>query len=227
MPVVGRHGDLQGRVPRALLRGESATAFGENLRQHSRAGARASSTPRLANAIANAPSVVANRQAHVRHPSAARHCHDSRRAPFAHGSQRHHGSTDQTQREVVLFPDTFTNYFEPEVAIAATEVLERANFRVVIPKDDLCCGRPLYDAGDARSREAAPARGDGRAVADGRARRVCGRPRAELHPHLPRRIARALSRQPARADARANARSCSTNSSCARSPVSCRRNPNR
>jgi len=50
-------------------------------------------------------------------------------------------------QEVLLFPDTFSNFFEPEVAIAATEVLERAGFRVVIPARDLCCGRPLYDQG--------------------------------------------------------------------------------
>ncbi|HLW69660.1 MAG TPA: FAD-binding and (Fe-S)-binding domain-containing protein [Candidatus Binataceae bacterium] len=48
---------------------------------------------------------------------------------------------------VVLFPDTFTNFFEPAVAIAATEVMERAGFRVVIPARDLCCGHPLYEAG--------------------------------------------------------------------------------
>ena len=50
-------------------------------------------------------------------------------------------------REVVLFPDTFNNFFEPQVAIAAVEVLERAGFRVIVPRDQLCCGRPLYDQG--------------------------------------------------------------------------------
>ena len=50
-------------------------------------------------------------------------------------------------REVVLFPDTFNNFFEPHVAIAAVEVLERAGFRVIVPRDELCCGRPLYDQG--------------------------------------------------------------------------------
>jgi FAD/FMN-containing dehydrogenase/Fe-S oxidoreductase len=50
-------------------------------------------------------------------------------------------------REVVLFPDTFNNFFEPEVAIAAVEVLERAGFRVTIPPKYVCCGRPLYDQG--------------------------------------------------------------------------------
>jgi Fe-S oxidoreductase len=51
------------------------------------------------------------------------------------------------QQQVVLFPDTFTNFFEPEVPIAATEVLERAGFEVLLPSRDLCCGRPLYEAG--------------------------------------------------------------------------------
>ncbi len=52
-----------------------------------------------------------------------------------------------SMREVVLFPDTFNNYFEPQVAIAAVEVLERAGFRVIVPRHHLCCGRPLYDQG--------------------------------------------------------------------------------
>jgi Fe-S oxidoreductase len=33
------------------------------------------------------------------------------------------------------------------VAQAAVEVLERAGFRVTIPRNRLCCGRPLYDFG--------------------------------------------------------------------------------
>jgi FAD/FMN-containing dehydrogenase/Fe-S oxidoreductase len=48
---------------------------------------------------------------------------------------------------VLLWPDTFNNYFHPATAIAAVEVLEAAGFRVIIPKAHLCCGRPLYDHG--------------------------------------------------------------------------------
>ena len=48
---------------------------------------------------------------------------------------------------VVLFADTFNNHFHPDVAIAATEVLEDAGFRVEVPMADVCCGRPLYDYG--------------------------------------------------------------------------------
>ena len=50
-------------------------------------------------------------------------------------------------REVVLFPDTFTNFFEPEVGIAAVKVLEGTGFKVSIPDRNICCGRPLYDQG--------------------------------------------------------------------------------
>jgi FAD/FMN-containing dehydrogenase/Fe-S oxidoreductase len=48
---------------------------------------------------------------------------------------------------VVLWPDTFNNYFHPETGIAAVEVLERAGFSVKLPQAHLCCGRPLYDFG--------------------------------------------------------------------------------
>ncbi|HEX3998713.1 MAG TPA: FAD-binding and (Fe-S)-binding domain-containing protein [Pirellulales bacterium] len=48
---------------------------------------------------------------------------------------------------VVVFADTFNDHFHPDVAIAATEVLEDAGFRVHVPMADVCCGRPLYDYG--------------------------------------------------------------------------------
>jgi FAD/FMN-containing dehydrogenase/Fe-S oxidoreductase len=50
-------------------------------------------------------------------------------------------------RRVLFWPDTFTNYFEPEVAIAAVEELEAAGFHVQVPRGRVCCGRPLYDYG--------------------------------------------------------------------------------
>jgi Fe-S oxidoreductase len=48
---------------------------------------------------------------------------------------------------VLLWPDTFNNYYHPETALAATEVLEHAGYRVELPTAGLCCGRPLYDSG--------------------------------------------------------------------------------
>ncbi|HQT26849.1 MAG TPA: FAD-linked oxidase C-terminal domain-containing protein, partial [Burkholderiales bacterium] len=48
---------------------------------------------------------------------------------------------------VILWPDTFNNYFRPETALAAAVVLENAGYIVELPKRQLCCGRPLYDFG--------------------------------------------------------------------------------
>jgi FAD/FMN-containing dehydrogenase/Fe-S oxidoreductase len=49
-------------------------------------------------------------------------------------------------RPVVLWSDTFTNYFHPEVGRAAVQVLERLGYHVTVPPQT-CCGRPLYDFG--------------------------------------------------------------------------------
>jgi Fe-S oxidoreductase len=54
---------------------------------------------------------------------------------------------DGKNGRVILWPDTFNNFFHPETAKAAVEVLENAGFGVVVPSVDLCCGRPLYDYG--------------------------------------------------------------------------------
>ncbi len=48
---------------------------------------------------------------------------------------------------VILWADTFNNYFHPSTGEAALDVLESLGFEVQIPKQSLCCGRPLYDYG--------------------------------------------------------------------------------
>jgi FAD/FMN-containing dehydrogenase/Fe-S oxidoreductase len=50
-------------------------------------------------------------------------------------------------RRVILWADTFTNYFHAPIGLAAAEALESAGYRVVVPELHLCCGRPLYDYG--------------------------------------------------------------------------------
>jgi FAD/FMN-containing dehydrogenase/Fe-S oxidoreductase len=69
--------------------------------------------------------------------------------------RRRRGETRPNERRhgarVILWPDTFNNYFHPETAVAAVEILERAGFDVEIPRADLCCGRPQYDYGMVRS----------------------------------------------------------------------------
>ncbi len=49
--------------------------------------------------------------------------------------------------QVLLFADTFNNYFLPQTARAAVEVLEHAGYQVLVPMENVCCGRPLYDHG--------------------------------------------------------------------------------
>ena len=52
-----------------------------------------------------------------------------------------------TGMPVLLWPDTWNNYFHPETLGAAHEVLGSAGFQVQVPAQHVCCGRPLYDFG--------------------------------------------------------------------------------
>jgi FAD/FMN-containing dehydrogenase/Fe-S oxidoreductase len=61
---------------------------------------------------------------------------------FAHRARKPHDGP-----RVVLWPDTFTNFFEPEIGIAAVKSLESIGCQVELPRGALCCGRPLYDYG--------------------------------------------------------------------------------
>jgi Fe-S oxidoreductase len=68
---------------------------------------------------------------------------------------------------VMLWPDTFTNNFHPEVGKAAVAVLEDAGFRVELPAKTLCCGLTWISTGQL-----------------GVARRVLNRTMAALRPAL-------------------------------------------
>ena len=50
-------------------------------------------------------------------------------------------------KSVLLWADTFTNYFQPHIAEAAYQVLSDAGFNVKVLQRHVCCGRPLYDFG--------------------------------------------------------------------------------
>ncbi|HEY6962118.1 MAG TPA: FAD-linked oxidase C-terminal domain-containing protein [Gaiellaceae bacterium] len=98
----------------------------------------ASHAPRLTNALAPSTKRLVGIDARRELP---RFATQTFAAWFASRPARDDGSP------VVLWPDTFTNYFHPEVGRAAVDVLERAGFRVVLPRGRVCCGRPLYDQG--------------------------------------------------------------------------------
>jgi Fe-S oxidoreductase len=96
----------------------------------------------VANAAAALPPVkkLAGITAHRQLPKFAR---ESFRAWF----EERGGPVNRDAPRVLLWPDTFTNYFEPAVGQAAVEVLEHAGFRVELTPDGVCCGRPLFDFG--------------------------------------------------------------------------------
>lgn len=68
--------------------------------------------------------------------------------PFRKWFERRSASNSGSSvRRIILWPDTFTNFFHPHIARAAVHVFESAGYSVAIPRKPLCCGRPLYDFG--------------------------------------------------------------------------------
>jgi Fe-S oxidoreductase/FAD/FMN-containing dehydrogenase len=117
----------------------------------------ASHAPRVANVLGRFP--VTRRLA-----SSLLHIHPSRRLPefatttFVTRVAAHHGrnragvplrsaGAKAEGKTVLLWADTFTNYFHPHVAEAAHKVLSDAGFAVKVLRRHVCCGRPLYDFG--------------------------------------------------------------------------------
>jgi FAD/FMN-containing dehydrogenase/Fe-S oxidoreductase len=98
----------------------------------------ASHAPALANALAPVAKRLAGLASERPVPRFAR---QTFRAWFEGRGSRNEGT------RVLLWPDTFTNFLQPEVGRAAVEVLEAAGYRVELPPSGLCCGRPLYDYG--------------------------------------------------------------------------------
>lgn len=51
------------------------------------------------------------------------------------------------EADVVIWPDTFTNFFRPHALHAAADVLQGLGCRVALPLRVACCARPLYAEG--------------------------------------------------------------------------------
>ncbi|MBO0693441.1 MAG: 4Fe-4S dicluster domain-containing protein, partial [Acidimicrobiaceae bacterium] len=56
-------------------------------------------------------------------------------------------SGDGSRGSVLLWPDTFTNHFDPQIGVAAAEVLEAAGWRVTVPSEPVCCGLTWISTG--------------------------------------------------------------------------------
>ena len=59
---------------------------------------------------------------------------------------RQRRTTTASERKVVLFDDCFLSHNYPQVGRAATELLEKAGFQVVLARQE-CCGRPMISKG--------------------------------------------------------------------------------
>ena len=117
-----------------------------------------SAAPAIANALVNAPGVT-QAVKHILQVAPERRLPRIARTTFRqwvarHGvrtvGRTHPGATsrrDGQRTDVILWIDTFNNYFHPETSQAAFEVLESAGYTVTVPQRRLCCGRPLYDFG--------------------------------------------------------------------------------
>jgi FAD/FMN-containing dehydrogenase/Fe-S oxidoreductase len=112
----------------------------------------ASHVPNLANALTHAPILAAAIKA-IGGIAQQRQIPSFAEVPYWKW-HRQRPLLECSGKPVILFVDTFNNYFRPRTAISATRVLERAGFRVIIPKHPVCCGRPLFDWGMLKSAKA-------------------------------------------------------------------------
>ncbi|MGN6872892.1 MAG: FAD-binding and (Fe-S)-binding domain-containing protein, partial [Solirubrobacteraceae bacterium] len=107
----------------------------------------AARAPRLANALTHAPGlgsqgkrlvgIAPERDVPRFATQTFRDWHDKRQA----------AQPDPARPPVVLWADTFTNLFEPDIGKSALAVLDAAGFAPRLSPPGLCCGRPLYDFG--------------------------------------------------------------------------------
>jgi FAD/FMN-containing dehydrogenase/Fe-S oxidoreductase len=66
------------------------------------------------------------------------------RAQFNHNPTQ---SSPTSAQSVLLWPDTWNNYFHPQALTSAVKLLDATGASVQIPRNHICCGRPLYDFG--------------------------------------------------------------------------------
>ena len=57
------------------------------------------------------------------------------------------GRSTGSRGRVVLFHDTYMNFNYPSIGIAATRLLEALGYEVLLVKDRVCCGKPMFSKG--------------------------------------------------------------------------------
>jgi FAD/FMN-containing dehydrogenase/Fe-S oxidoreductase len=67
--------------------------------------------------------------------------------PYTHKLPFNGCAVESPSQEVLLWPDTWNNYYRPHTLTSAESLLAEAGFHVQTPNNHICCGRPLYDFG--------------------------------------------------------------------------------
>lgn len=106
----------------------------------------AAMAPRLANVLTQTPGLRTIARA-VAGVARQREIPKFASQPFTAWFARRTSHVARRTSHVILFADTWNNYFLPDTARAAVAVLEAAGFTVEVPRSHMCCGRPLYDYG--------------------------------------------------------------------------------
>ncbi|NUR16695.1 MAG: FAD-binding protein [Dermatophilaceae bacterium] len=77
----------------------------------------------------------------------------TQRSSRAIGAEADRSDPDQPgdRGRVILWPDTFSNYFHPSVLASAVDVLEAAGFTVEVPHEPVCCGLTWISTGQLRT----------------------------------------------------------------------------
>lgn len=107
----------------------------------------ASAAPALANLPLRTPSVSTIIKSMLRvapQRELPRFAPKSFRAIFSSAKPALNGSN---RKDVLLWADTWNNYFHPQALIAAAKILNTSGNNVKISPKHVCCGRPLYDFG--------------------------------------------------------------------------------
>jgi FAD/FMN-containing dehydrogenase/Fe-S oxidoreductase len=109
----------------------------------------ASRVPRLANLVMQAPFVrrhLEKKYGLDQRVSPPRFARQTFRAWWRRHRRQRDAHPDTNRGEVVYFVDTWTNFFAPQVGIAAIKLLEAAGYFVRCPMTQ-CCGRPALSKG--------------------------------------------------------------------------------
>jgi FAD/FMN-containing dehydrogenase/Fe-S oxidoreductase len=103
--------------------------------------------PRTVNAITHAP-LLATALKRAGGISGERDLPRFATEPFTRWFARHQApALDADAPEVMLWPDTFTNSFDPHIGRAAVQLLEAGGFRVTLPQRGVCCGLTWISTG--------------------------------------------------------------------------------